>query len=177
MRPRAASRSSRPVGNSRQGGFSLLELAVVMVILGLATAVAAPTFVGFYRGALLDQSARQLRGFLNRAQLEADRDRAPVRLRLEANWRALEIRVSARSDATGDPVFDRLERGGRHELPPGISLEAVLVDGVGLSPGGFYELELQPLFSRERLELVVSGADGDRAFVVREVGGARVVIR
>ncbi len=61
----------RPGISRGRGGFTLLELSVVMVLLAIAAAVAAPQFFPALRFASAEWEARQLAGFGTEAAAEA----------------------------------------------------------------------------------------------------------
>lgn len=52
-------------------GFTLVETALVVVVMGLMLAIAAPRFTAMRNGLRLDTAAYQLAGDLRRAQVEA----------------------------------------------------------------------------------------------------------
>jgi prepilin-type N-terminal cleavage/methylation domain-containing protein len=57
------------IGSRR--GFTLVETALVVVIMGLLLAIAAPRFTAMRNGLQLDAAAYQVAGDLRRAQVEA----------------------------------------------------------------------------------------------------------
>ena len=59
-------------------GFTLVEAAMVIAIVGLLLGIAVPRFTGMRNGLLLDAAAYQLAGDLRRAQVEAIKRNATV---------------------------------------------------------------------------------------------------
>ena len=57
------------IGSRR--GFTLVETALVVVIMGMLLAIAAPRFTAMRNGFLIDTAAYQVAGDLRRAQVEA----------------------------------------------------------------------------------------------------------
>ncbi|MBI3356637.1 MAG: prepilin-type N-terminal cleavage/methylation domain-containing protein [Nitrospirae bacterium] len=57
--------------DSRQGGFTLIEVVIVVVIIGITAALAAPDFVASYKRYQLKQATRTLASRLSDARLAA----------------------------------------------------------------------------------------------------------
>ncbi len=57
--------------NLSRRGFTLVETALVVVVMGLVLAIAAPRFTAMRNGLRLDTAAYQVAGDLRRAQVEA----------------------------------------------------------------------------------------------------------
>ncbi len=62
---------SRPGEATRSAGFSLLELIVVLLLLGLASVLVAPSFTGGLSGLQLETSTRDLITLMRHARSEA----------------------------------------------------------------------------------------------------------
>lgn len=75
--------SARPC--ARRQGLSLVELVVVLAILGLMLAAAAPSLADYATNSRLRESGHQLLGEALMAQSEAAKRNAPVRLSLLAS--------------------------------------------------------------------------------------------
>lgn len=66
-------------------GFTLIELVLVMLIIGLLLALVAPTMGGFMRSQRLDQSARTVAAMLKQARVSAAADARPHRLVIDTD--------------------------------------------------------------------------------------------
>jgi len=63
--------TSRPGEATRSGGFSLLELVVVLLLLGLASVLVVPSFTGGLSGLQLETSTRDVITVMRHARSEA----------------------------------------------------------------------------------------------------------
>ncbi len=61
----------RPGESARAGGFSLLELVVVLLLLGLASVLVAPSFTGGLSGLQLETSTRDVITLMRHARSQA----------------------------------------------------------------------------------------------------------
>lgn len=80
--------SNSPHGAARHslggGGFTLIELIFVMVLLAIGAAMVAPAMASFYRGRLLNSEARRLLTLANYGQSRAVAEGVPVVLWINA---------------------------------------------------------------------------------------------
>jgi general secretion pathway protein H len=63
--------TSRPGEGTRSAGFSLLELVVVLILLGLASVLVAPSFIGGFSGLQLETSTRDVITLMRHARSQA----------------------------------------------------------------------------------------------------------
>lgn len=66
-------------------GFTLIELVLVMLIIGLLLAVVAPSLGGLLRSQRMDQAARTVAGMLNQARVRAAGDAKPYRIVIDTD--------------------------------------------------------------------------------------------
>jgi len=69
----------------KSGGFTLFEIIVVLVILGAATAIVAPSFVGGLSGIQMETTTRDLITCMRRARSDAVAQQKTFRIVLKAN--------------------------------------------------------------------------------------------
>ena len=74
---------SRAVRTTR--GFTLIELVLVILIIGLLMAIVAPAMGGLLRSQRLDGSARIIAGMLKEARIRAAADAKPYRLVIDTD--------------------------------------------------------------------------------------------
>jgi general secretion pathway protein H len=87
---------------ARQGGFTLLELLVVLVLIGLTYALVGPRFTSGGSTAELTAAARQVAAGLRKARSLAIAQRAETTLTIDVEARAFTV--------AGDPARRRLPR-------------------------------------------------------------------
>ncbi|PSO79590.1 MAG: hypothetical protein BRC41_18775 [Cyanobacteria bacterium QH_9_48_43] len=59
--------------NKSNQGFTLLETATVVVVIGILAAISAPSLLGWYNRTKVDSALNEVRGALQQAQREAMR--------------------------------------------------------------------------------------------------------
>ena len=111
--------------------FTLIELMVVMVLIGIMTAMILPEMKGTYEDALLRSTSRELVSVCSLASSHAVSVNQAHRLRLDlkTGHYSIERRVSNRG-AKGRSVAAREVIGGEGELDTRISIEIHKTDDV-----------------------------------------------
>lgn len=69
--------------NERQKGFTLVEVVVVMVVVGILTGIAIPTYLSWIPGIRLKSAARDLYSNMQLARIQALKDNVTVPVRFE----------------------------------------------------------------------------------------------
>ncbi len=107
----------------RSAGFTLTELVLVVMVLGLLAGVAAPRF--FERSTFDERIARdQLAAALRHGQKLALSSHCEVRVQTTASSFRLDQRTACTSGAFGQPVFHPAtgQAGYTGAMPPGVAL-------------------------------------------------------
>jgi type II secretion system protein H len=105
----------------RARGFSLVELLLVLALIGVLAAIAAPSFTGWIRSIRASSAADRLAADLALARVIAVRDGWTTSLRIEGAG----VYQITRDDVNGAPVDVLLETDLRDDYP-----------GVNVSPSG-----------------------------------------
>ncbi len=123
---------------SKSRGFTLIELLLLMVIIAIVAAIAAPTLSGFGRGRRLENATNQLMAVARWARTRAISDGLVYRLNFDMNAR--EYWLSVQLDDGSGLFGDVQEEFGRHfTLSDDINIAA----NIQMQPDGMY-VEFQP---------------------------------
>jgi len=130
-------------GRRTRAGFTLLELAVVLFIMGLIMMIAMPYFGGL-RSAQLKSEARRLASRANYLYEEASAQKVLLRLSFDLDNNSY---IVTRLDPFAlRPAFvpERGPAGGRVRIPTGVRLRDVWVEGAGASRRGVVTCQFYP---------------------------------
>ena len=102
----------------RQSGFSLAEVAVVLAILAILTALATPTFLTYYQGARLRLATEEVATFLNQGRQIGIKENVGVCVRITAT--AMRYHVGGCGGAAW--VGAGTDTAGNISIPQGITV-------------------------------------------------------
>jgi prepilin-type N-terminal cleavage/methylation domain-containing protein len=151
----------------KQPGFTLLELAVVLLIIGLVLAIAMPHFGGF-QGAELRSEAHRLATRSHYLYQEAGAQKVLLRLNLDLNHST--YFVTRLDPFAANPSFmpERGPAGGVVTMPADVRLRDVWIEGGGefrsgivrcqFYPGGIADAAVIHLFDRNG-DVITVGID------------------
>ena len=124
----------------RDSGFTLIELAVVLLLIGLFSALVIPLFSGL-GGDDLKSTARRLAGTAKYLYNESALTGRPYRLVFDLDAGS----VSGRRLKASGELVTLTGTGGEHTLPRGIRMRDVTVAGRGLTSSGTTYTGIQPV--------------------------------
>ena len=155
------------------GGFTLIELILVMTLLVIAISVVAPRLSGFFHGRTLASEARRLLSLVHAGQSRAESEGAPMLLWIDASQRAYGLTAESAPPA-GDPDAIEFSLEGDLQLSaaPASSVQILgrRVPAIRFLPEGMTD-ESSPASLR------LSDADGAALWLVAVNHGATYEIR
>lgn len=130
-----------------QAGFTLVEIILVVVIIGMAAAVAVPVFTGSYRGAKLRTSARTVVSTHRAAQTKAILSQTYISILYDTRLGTIETIEQAAAEEKEDAFFGKIDTSGLNSLRIGSSSpsdrDAAAADGTSPAPSKVSERKLE----------------------------------
>jgi len=131
------------VMTEKQPGFTLLELAVVLLIIGLVLAIAMPHF-GAFQGAELRSEANRLAALTHYLYEEAGAQKVLLRLNLDLNHSTYFVTRLDPFAANLRFIREKGPAGGVATMPADVRLRDVWVEGSGVFRGGIVRCQFYP---------------------------------
>jgi type IV fimbrial biogenesis protein FimT len=127
---------------SKQSGFTIIELAVVIAIIGIVSAIAVPNMIGWASRSRVNGAARDIVSMVQKARIEAVRNNEQVYVTfdpdndgsMDVNYIAFLDDGQGTADADSDGVLDGADNGIQDgtertvyqgQMPAGVTLSGV----------------------------------------------------
>jgi type II secretion system protein H len=149
---------------ARRGGFTLIELVLVMALLVVAISVTAPMLSRFFRGRTLDSEARRLLSLTRAGQSRAVSEGAPALLWIDSSQHEYGLEVENAS-RTGDP------RAEDFTIADGLQVDAVNAAPISVGGRKLPAVRFLPdgtIDDSSPSTLRLAGADGTILWLVEE---------
>jgi len=140
-------------------GFTLLELAVVMMIMGLVILIAIP-YLGGLGNAQLKSEARRLASRANYLYQEAAAQKVMLRLVFDLDGNGYFVMRLDPFAARPAVVRERGLAGVRAVMPPGVRIRDVWVEGIGTLRRGTISCQFYPTGYVDATVVHMTGAHG-----------------
>jgi general secretion pathway protein H len=159
--PDLTSTGQNPAIQYSLSGYTLLELLVVLIIISLVSALAAPRLAGSLSGLSFKTTAKRLSASLRYARSQATSEKITygAQLQIDENRLLIIADPPAPMETMGESVSDEEQQIGRvsfiYELPSEIKIERA-VSSAGEAVSGFFNIFFYPSggSSGGQLELV-----------------------
>jgi prepilin-type N-terminal cleavage/methylation domain-containing protein len=158
-------------------GFTLLELAVVLLIIGLVMAIAMPRF-GAFQGAELRSESRRLAARTHYLYEEAGAQKVLLRLNLDVSHSS--YFVTRLNPLAIRPAFEPEKglAGGLVRLPADVRLRDVWVEGAGLFHSGIVGCEFYPSGTADAAVIHLLDRNGEVMTIgIDPFNGAATILR
>lgn len=164
-----------PEKRTGSGGFTLIELSVVLAILAIFAAVALPRFAGIVTSARLRRSAMRLAGTVLFVQGEAVRTGRVHKIHFDMAKHSYRV---TQTNEKGEEEPARSDLAREYVLPEDVSLEKIFFPGAGGRTAGTPSISISPLGSMDPC-LVQLADEYKRSVVVlvKAYGGQAKVLR
>ena len=113
------------VNKTREAGFTSVELAITLIVVGVLAAISIPSFLGQYNNYKLAQNLGDVRTALQQAQLNAQREGKKTGCTLNFDTSTGQITSSTSGCLTSGTLTLPQEVAMKAEKSPGVSLDSL----------------------------------------------------
>jgi Tfp pilus assembly protein FimT len=165
------------VSVKRRGGFTLIELILVMIVLFTVAAIVAPRFSDFFPSFQVRKSSEQILAWARKARADAAVTGIRQRLLIDPATRKYWIEYEARP--MKEPGKFTLLSGawGEETLPEAVTFESIDTTDSDASRSGMKVLEFRPDGTSSEATVVLSNDAGDRQTIRVEGTTSKVYIK
>lgn len=161
----------------RRGGFTLIELILVMIVLFTIATIVAPRFSDFFPSFQVRKSSERILAWARKARADAAVTGVRQRLVIDPSNRKFWIEYEARP--MKEPGKFTLLAGawGEESMPEGVEFESIEDADSDPSRGGMKFVEFRPDGTSSEATIVLSNDSGDRQTVRVEAATSKVYIK
>jgi type II secretory pathway pseudopilin PulG len=161
----------------RRGGFTLIELILVMIVLFTIATIVAPRFSDFFPSFQVRKSSERILAWARKARADAAVTGVRQRLVIDPSNRKFWIEYEARP--MKEPGKFTLLAGawGEESIPEGVEFESIEDADSDPSRGGMKFVEFRPDGTSSEATIVLSNDSGDRQTVRVEAATSKVYIK
>lgn len=161
----------------RRGGFTLIELILVMIVLFTIATIVAPRFSDFFPSFQVRKSSERILAWARKARADAAVTGVRQRLVIDPPNRKFWIEYEARP--MKEPGKFTLLAGawGEESIPEGVEFESIEDADSDPSRGGMKFVEFRPDGTSSEATIVLSNDSGDRQTVRVEAATSKVYIK
>ena len=158
--------------------FTFLELMVVIVIMSVMIAVAAPHLGRFYDSVKLDGSARQLKIFLMYARNTALAERKNCRFYYVSDKKEFILKIQKDPLKDPDKYIPVIGNVSRVKLANGVTLaKAQQMGSRPIPPNTDFDYDIVPMGNKYEYYFTLEGAKEEKINVIVEAGSGIVRIK
>jgi type II secretion system protein H len=150
-------------GKRASAGFTLIELTVVVVLLGILVALAAPNMAAYVRGTKVDRALDELTGDIAYARMLAIRSGQSTQLRIQPTGTAYVITAVASGQVAKQVDLSRDFRG--------VSLAPTSTD-IRFNSRGLLLPEFTPSFTGDEMKITAQQGSSSASLTILRSGRA-----
>lgn len=149
----------KAIRTQQTAGFSLIEVLVVIVMVGILAAIAAPSWIRYLNNQRVDAVQSDLLQAIRSAQQDAIQERTTLQVRISevipnppsASNPTATVPIIEVGEDLDDPAIPRetTELGASDSLKPGMIALNIYTDTLTLDPDNLFEFDYQGLVSQE----------------------------
>jgi len=176
----------------RRQCFTLIEMVVIMIIMAVFAAIAAPKLNGFYQNARYDSAIRQIKSLIESAQLQSSLGDNEYRVVIPSGWREFRLETRKRPAVTNPEeaveYVKNVESGVMKKaefvladnefsmavLPDDIEIISISISGQPQSVKDNVTVKFKALQQPDIVDFVFKKSDGSYRGLRLEAGGGGV---
>jgi type IV fimbrial biogenesis protein FimT len=159
----------------KQGGFTVMELMIVIAIIGILSAITVPNYISYRNNQQVSLAARDIYSALQSAKMSAITDNTTINVLFSPGTAsAATYRVFEDLDADNafDAAADRDIESG--QMPPGITMANATFSGDAIATFSPMGMPRQPNGALDFGSVRVSNSNRCNSIIINSSGGIRI---